>query len=173
MIIIITSGASFVRSAVARHRINETSSQTLVLDSRTYMCSLGPLAVVPPREHCKFQHADICNLPESGKVFTEFLPRKIMQLATEIQVERLIDGPVTFIETNDVDTYSQLEAARQCWRNLDDKVEKALGSAPILTQKEVHGDLHGTDDLFTEIRPYAPSSPYSASKATGVLKVLK
>lgn len=161
MKIIINSGAGCMGSAVVRHRINETNSQTLVRDSLTYVGNLESLATMTLIERCKFEQIDICKRPEPGRFFAEYQPGMMIHLATEIQVKRSIDDQVTFIETNHVDTFTLLETAVQCWQNLDDAAKKVLGSYPI-SADEVHGDPHGTNGLFTEfcfMRPVALTQP--------------
>ena len=108
---------------------------------------------------------DICDRAGLDKVFAEFQPDAVMHLAAESHVDRSIDGPADFIETNIVGTYTLLEAARSYWQGLPTERKAAFRFHHISTD-EVYGDLHGTDDLFTETTPYAPSSPYSASKAS-------
>jgi dTDP-glucose 4,6-dehydratase len=165
MRIIVTGGAGFIGSAVVRHIINNTQDEILVLDSLTYAGNLESLDTITSSDRYKFEHVDICNRQGLDRVFTEFQPDVVMHLAAESHVDRSIDGPATFIETNIVGTYTLLEAARQYWLALDDAAKKAFRFHHISTD-EVYGDLHGTEDLFTETTPYAPSSPYSASKAS-------
>lgn len=165
MKIIVTGGAGFIGSAVARHIINDTSDETLVVDSLTYAGNLGSLKEIADNARFKFEHTDICNRAELDRIFNEFKPDAVMHLAAESHVDRSIDGPAAFIETNIVGTYTLLEAARQYWNTLGAEAKKAFRFHHISTD-EVYGDLHGTDDLFTETTPYAPSSPYSASKAS-------
>ncbi|MGO4743602.1 dTDP-glucose 4,6-dehydratase [Serratia quinivorans] len=165
MKIIVTGGAGFIGSAVARHIISDTSDEILVLDSLTYAGNLESLTVIADNARFNFEHADICDRAALDRIFNEFKPDAVMHLAAESHVDRSIDGPAAFIETNIVGTYTLLEAARQYWNTLDTEAKKAFRFHHISTD-EVYGDLHGTDDLFTETTPYAPSSPYSASKAS-------
>lgn len=165
MKIIITGGAGFIGSAVARHIINETQDKVLVLDSLTYAGNLESLNTVATSKRYKFEHADICNGAELDRVFAEYQPDAVMHLAAESHVDRSIDAPAAFIETNIVGTYTLLEATRKYWQTLDHAPKAAFRFHHISTD-EVYGDLHGADDLFTETTPYAPSSPYSASKAS-------
>lgn len=164
MKIIVTGGAGFIGSAVARHIINDTNDQVLVLDSLTYAGNPESLVSITGNERYSFEQVDICNRQELDRVFCAFKPDAIMHLAAESHVDRSIDGPAAFIETNIVGTYTLLEAARQYWSGLDAQAKQGFRFHHISTD-EVYGDLHGTDDLFTETTPYSPSSPYSASKA--------
>ncbi|GAB7209002.1 dTDP-glucose 4,6-dehydratase [Dickeya oryzae] len=111
-----------------------------------------------------FEKVNICDRVALDRVFTTFQPDAVMHLAAESHVDRSIDGPSAFIETNITGTYTLLEAARQYWSALP-QARKAAFRFHHISTDEVYGDLHGTDDLFTETTPYAPSSPYSASKA--------
>ena len=164
MKIIVTGGAGFIGSAVARHIINDTADHILVLDSLTYAGNLESLAPIADSDRYSFEQVDICDRQALDRVFAAFQPDAVMHLAAESHVDRSIDGPAAFIETNIVGTYTLLEAARQYWHALDADRKQAFRFHHISTD-EVYGDLHGTDDLFTETTPYAPSSPYSASKA--------
>ncbi|MFC0229289.1 dTDP-glucose 4,6-dehydratase [Serratia aquatilis] len=165
MKIIVTGGAGFIGSAVARHIISDTQDEVMVVDSLTYAGNLESLKSIADNTRFKFEHADICNRHELDRIFSEFKPDAVMHLAAESHVDRSIDGPAAFIETNIVGTYTLLEAARQYWNTLEAEAKAAFRFHHISTD-EVYGDLHGTDDLFTETTPYAPSSPYSASKAS-------
>ncbi|CAI1045024.1 dTDP-glucose 4,6-dehydratase 2 [Serratia marcescens] len=164
MKIIVTGGAGFIGSAVARHIINDTADHILVLDSLTYAGNLESLAPIADSDRYTFEQVDICDRQALDRVFAAFQPDAVMHLAAESHVDRSIDGPAAFIETNIVGTYTLLEAARQYWHALDAERKQAFRFHHISTD-EVYGDLHGTDDLFTETTSYAPSSPYSASKA--------
>ncbi|APS35968.1 MULTISPECIES: dTDP-glucose 4,6-dehydratase [Serratia] len=164
MKIIVTGGAGFIGSAVTRHIINKTMDQVLVLDSLTYAGNLESLKPVAGSDRFSFEPVDICNRSELDRVFADFKPDAVMHLAAESHVDRSIDGPTAFIETNIVGTYTLLEAARQYWHTLPETAKKAFRFHHISTD-EVYGDLYGTEDLFTETTPYGPSSPYSASKA--------
>lgn len=165
MNILVTGGAGFIGSAVARHIINDTSDEIIVVDSLTYAGNLESLKTIADSERFKFEHVDICHRSELDRVFAEFKPDAVMHLAAESHVDRSIDGPAAFVETNIVGTYTLLEAARSYWNTLESDAKAAFRFHHISTD-EVYGDLHGTDDLFTETTPYAPSSPYSASKAS-------
>ena len=116
-------------------------------------------------KHFKFEKVDICDKTELDRVFAEFKPTHVMHLAAESHVDRSIDGPGEFIQTNIVGTYTLLEAARKYYNTLDDEAKKTFKFHHISTD-EVYGDLEGPEDFFRETTPYAPSSPYSASKAS-------
>ena len=165
MKILVTGGAGFIGSAVIRHIIGNTADSVLNLDKLTYAGNLESLVEVKDNERYAFEHVDICNRAELDRVFREHQPDAVMHLAAESHVDRSIDGPAAFIETNIVGTYTLLEAARQYWQSLNDRRKPAFRFHHISTD-EVYGDLEGPEDLFTETTPYAPSSPYSASKAS-------
>lgn len=166
--ILVTGGAGFIGSAVVRHIIEATQDSVLVLDKLTYAGNLESLSVVADNPRYSFEQVDICDRAALDRVFAEYQPDVVMHLAAESHVDRSIDGPAAFIETNVVGTYTMLEAARhywQHWQPLDAKKKQSFRFHHISTD-EVYGDLYGTDDLFTETTPYSPSSPYSASKAS-------
>ena len=163
--ILVTGGAGFIGSAVVRHIINHTADSVVVVDKLTYAGNLASLAPVADDERFAFEQVDICDRPALDRVFAQYRPDVVMHLAAESHVDRSIDGPAAFIETNIVGTYTLLEAARAWWSTLDDAGKAAFRFHHISTD-EVYGDLHSTDDFFTETTPYAPSSPYSASKAS-------
>lgn len=165
MNILVTGGAGFIGSAVVRNIIENTKDEVIIVDSLTYAGNLESLNTVDQDNRYHFEKVDICNRAELDRVFTLYQPDAVMHLAAESHVDRSIDGPAAFIETNIVGTYTLLEAARSYWNGLDTDKKQAFRFHHISTD-EVYGDLHGTDDLFTETTPYAPSSPYSASKAS-------
>ncbi|TOG57351.1 dTDP-glucose 4,6-dehydratase, partial [Vibrio parahaemolyticus] len=160
-----TGGAGFIGSAVIRHIIRDTQDTVINLDKLTYAGNLESLAEVSDSERYHFEHVDICQREVLDRVFVEHQPDLVMHLAAESHVDRSIDGPAAFIETNVMGTYHLLESARQYWSTLDETRKAAFRFHHISTD-EVYGDLEGTDDLFTETTSYAPSSPYSASKAS-------
>nr|WP_314488398.1 dTDP-glucose 4,6-dehydratase [uncultured Kingella sp.] len=165
MKILVTGGAGFIGSAVVRHIINNTQDSVINLDKLTYAGNLDSIASVADNERYAFVQADICDRAALDKIFTEHQPDAIMHLAAESHVDRSIDSAGEFIQTNIVGTFTLLEAARAYYQTLPENRRAAFRFHHISTD-EVYGDLHGTDDLFTETTPYAPSSPYSASKAS-------
>jgi len=172
MKLLITGGAGFIGSAVIRHIIQTTEDEVVNLDKLTYAGNLESLAEVSGSERYVFEQVDICNRAEVDRVIAQYQPDAIMHLAAESHVDRSIDGPADFIETNIVGTYTLLEASRQYWQVLNGD-KKANFRFHHISTDEVYGDLPHpaeVDDaeqhLFTETTPYAPSSPYSASKAS-------
>lgn len=163
--LLVTGGAGFIGSAVVRHIINNTGDSVVNVDKLTYAGNLESVKELSANNRYVFEHADICSAASMAELFDKHQPDAVMHLAAESHVDRSIDGPAAFVETNIVGTYILLEAARNYWRNLPDNRKDAFRFHHISTD-EVYGDLHGTDDLFTETTPYAPSSPYSASKAS-------
>lgn len=165
---LITGGAGFIGSAVIRELIHNTGHRVVNVDKLTYAGNLESLESISDSERYTFVQADICDAPAMQHLFEQHQPDVVMHLAAESHVDRSIDGPAAFIQTNVVGTAVLLEAARAYWKDLQqqdaDKAE-AFRFHHISTD-EVYGDLKGTDDLFTEDTHYAPSSPYSASKAS-------
>ena len=164
MKILVTGGAGFIGSAVIRHIIKNTQDSIINVDKLTYAGNLESLIEVSDSGRYVFEHVDICNRNEIDRVFLEHKPDAVMHLAAESHVDRSIDGPAEFIETNIVGTYTLLEATRQYWLTLGEQNKSTFRFHHISTD-EVYGDLEGTTDLFTETTSYEPSSPYSASKA--------
>ncbi|MCF7355398.1 dTDP-glucose 4,6-dehydratase [Vibrio sp. CK2-1] len=165
MKILITGGAGFIGSAVIRNIIKNTNDSIVNVDKLTYAGNLESLHSVENNDRYTFEHVDICNRSELDRIFSTHQPDAVMHLAAESHVDRSIDGPAEFIHTNILGTYNILEASRQYWSQLD-KQHKPLFRFHHISTDEVYGDLEGPEDLFTETTPYAPSSPYSASKAS-------
>ncbi|QCR84841.1 dTDP-glucose 4,6-dehydratase [Moraxella osloensis] len=163
--ILVTGGAGFIGSAVIRYLINETNNNVLNIDKLTYAGNLESLASVNDNPRYHFLHADICDKVAMTKAFDDFEPDIVMHLAAESHVDRSIDGPMDFIQTNIIGTYTLLEVARNYWQNLTEDKKSRFKFHHISTD-EVYGDLEATEDLFTEETSYSPSSPYSASKAS-------
>jgi dTDP-glucose 4,6-dehydratase len=162
--ILITGGAGFIGSAVIRHLINHTEYHVVNVDKLTYAGNLESLADVSGNSRYAFEKVDITDRESLNRVFEQHQPNAIMHLAAESHVDRSIDGPGDFIHTNVVGTYTLLEATRSYWSQLSEP-KKADFRFHHVSTDEVYGDLHSTDDLFRETTPYAPSSPYSATKA--------
>ena len=165
MNLLLTGGAGFIGSAVIRHIIRHTRDSVINLDKLTYAGNLESLAEVSGSPRYTFEQVDICNRAELDRVFAQHQPDCVMHLAAESHVDRSIDSAGEFIQTNIVGTFNLLEAARAYWLGLPENRRSVFRFHHISTD-EVYGDLHGTSDLFTETTPYAPSSPYSASKAS-------
>lgn len=165
MKILVTGGAGFIGSAVIRHIVQNTNNQILNIDKLTYAGNLESLKEIDQHPNYEFKQIDICDTEQITAAINVFQPNAIMHLAAESHVDRSIDGPAAFIQTNIVGTYTLLEAARKYWMGLDAEAQQNFRFHHISTD-EVYGDLEGTTDLFTETTSYAPSSPYSASKAS-------
>jgi dTDP-glucose 4,6-dehydratase len=163
MRVLITGGAGFIGSAVARRFIAESMDEILVFDKLTYAGNLNSLAPIAQDPRYSFRQADICDRAAVAKALADFQPDVLMHLAAESHVDRSIDGPAAFIETNVVGTFTLLDAALEYWRALPKEKAAAFRFQHISTD-EVFGTL-GADGLFREDTPYAPNSPYSASKA--------
>lgn len=165
MKILVTGGAGFIGSAVIRHLIQNTDDVVINVDKLTYAGNLDSLKSVSGNSRYHFEQVDICDREKMQEVFDKHTPDAIMHLAAESHVDRSIDGPSTFIETNIIGTYTLLEVSRTYWSNLSGDKKEAFRFHHISTD-EVYGDLEGPEDFFLETTPYAPSSPYSASKAS-------
>ncbi|WP_288365926.1 dTDP-glucose 4,6-dehydratase [uncultured Marinobacter sp.] len=191
MKLLVTGGAGFIGSAVIRHLIRNTGHEVVNLDKLTYAGNLESLAETVRSERYRFEQADICNRAETDRILAQHQPDVIMHLAAESHVDRSIDGPAEFIQTNIVGTYTLLEATRHYWQALEGE-NKANFRFHHISTDEVYGDLGELPSpqeennhpvgrisaatrhvirqpnlpLFTETTPYNPSSPYSASKAS-------
>ncbi|MBP2156590.1 dTDP-glucose 4,6-dehydratase [Erwinia rhapontici] len=174
MKILVTGGAGFIGSAVVRHIITQTTDSVVNVDKLTYAGNPESVVGVSNDARYAFVQADICDKDAISAIFNEHQPDAVMHLAAESHVDRSISGPADFIETNIVGTYIMLEAARSYWSGLDSTRKTAFRFHHISTD-EVYGDLPHPDEmndnsaalpLFTETTAYAPSSPYSASKAS-------
>lgn len=164
MKLLITGGAGFIGSAVIRHLIRSTDHCVVNLDKLTYAANLDSLGSVQNDPRYAFVRADITDRAALDSILLQHQPTAIMHLAAESHVDRSIDVPADFIQTNIVGTYTLLEAVRAYWNRLAGAKQEAFRFLHISTD-EVYGDLGATADLFTEESAYAPSSPYSASKA--------
>lgn len=171
MKILVTGGAGFIGSAVIRHIIQNTQDSVINVDKLTYAGNLESLTCIADNSRYAFEQADICNRSQLDRIFAKYQPDAVMHLAAESHVDRSITAPVDFIQTNVVGTYILLEAAREHWSALQGDRKMAFRFHHISTD-EVYGDLphpnemKGKLPLFTEQTTYAPSSPYSASKAS-------
>lgn len=161
--ILVTGGAGFIGSAVARHLISETEHEVLVLDKLTYAGNLDSLEPIANHPRYSFVQADILDAAKMREVISSYRPDIIMHLAAESHVDRSIDGPGEFIKTNVVGTYTLLQAALAHWQSLPSPEKEAFRFHHISTD-EVFGSL-GDEGYFTETTAYDPRSPYSASKA--------
>ena len=159
MKIIVTGGAGFIGSAVIRHLIKDTNHSVVCLDKLTYAGNLETLKEVSNNNRYSFEQADICDRNSIEEIFNKHQPDAIMHLAAESHVDRSIDGPAEFIQTNLVGTFTLLDVSRNYAKNKPDFRFHHIST------DEVYGDLPLDDSLFTEKTPYNPSSPYSASKA--------
>ncbi len=162
--ILVTGGAGFIGSAVVRHLIQHTNFSLVNVDKLTYAGNLASLDSVAKSDRYVLERADICNLDQMSDLFIKHEPDAVMHLAAESHVDRSIASPDNFIRTNLVGTYSMLEAARRYWQCMGEFNKQKFRFHHISTD-EVYGDLEGSEGLFREDTPYAPSSPYSASKA--------
>ena len=163
MKILITGGAGFIGSAVVRQYITETDATVVNVDKLTYAGNLESVAEVADSARYHFEKVDICDAPALQQLFERYRPDAVMHLAAESHVDRSIDGPAQFIDTNILGTYTLLEAARNYWQTLPDAAQTHFRFHHISTD-EVYGTL-GPEGYFTEETPYQPNSPYSASKA--------
>ena len=162
--ILVTGGAGFIGSAVVRYLIEQTEHEVVNVDKLTYAGNQASLAKINDCPRYVFEHADICDYTRVIDLFKSHQPDAVMHLAAETHVDRSIEAPAEFIQSNIVGTFYLLEAARLYYQGLDD-LRKSVFRFHHISTDEVYGDLEGSKDLFLEETPYAPSSPYSASKA--------
>jgi len=164
MRVVVTGGAGFIGSAVIRHAIRSMDIEIINVDKLTYAGNLESLNEVSNNSRYKFEQVDIVNRKEVERVFHQYQPDAVMHLAAESHVDRSIDGPAAFIETNILGTYTLLEASRDYWKSLSSDKQKLFRFHHVSTD-EVYGSL-GSEGFFKEDTPYSPNSPYSASKAS-------
>ncbi len=163
--ILITGGAGFIGSALIRHIINNTKHTVVNVDKLTYSGNLQSLESIEVSKNYIFEQVDICNKNELLRVFRKNQPDIVMHLAAESHVDRSIDEPGDFIQTNIVGTFTLLEQSKNYWKSLEGNKKENFRFLYVSTD-EVYGDLAGTKSFFTEKSNYRPSSPYSASKAS-------
>jgi len=163
--IFVTGGAGFIGSALVRHIISETNHKVINVDKLSYSGNLQSLSSIKDSKSYFFEQIDICKQRELSNLFQEYKPDLIIHLAAESHVDRSIDSPKKFIETNIMGTFNLLEETKNYWRLLKGSKKDNFRFLHVSTD-EVYGDLEETKDLFSEDTPYDPSSPYSASKAS-------
>ncbi len=162
--ILVTGGAGFIGSALCRHIIRHTGDSLCIVDKLTYAGNLESLEEIAGDPRYRFEQADICDREAMARVFTCFRPEIVMHLAAESHVDRSIDSPGIFLKTNIDGTYALLETARRFCSGLGE-TEKSAFRLHHVSSDEVYGDLKRAGEYCRESTPYAPSSPYSASKA--------
>ncbi|MDH3579115.1 MAG: dTDP-glucose 4,6-dehydratase [Hyphomicrobiales bacterium] len=164
MRVLITGGSGFIGSAVIRHITGSQGAHVFNVDKLTYAAMPEALEDAANSELYGFSRTDICNASALDRVFAEFEPDAVMHLAAESHVDRSIDGPADFMQTNFIGTYTLLEAALRYWSGLSGARQQAFRFHHVSTD-EVYGSLDFDDPAFTEQTPYSPRSPYAASKA--------
>jgi dTDP-glucose 4,6-dehydratase len=165
MWILVTGGAGVIGSALVRKLLLDPKLSVVNVDKLTYSGNLDSLPEMPNKNRYAFENADICDAVAMSRIFKKYTPRFVMHLAAESHVDRSIDAPDDFIRTNIIGTYTLLEASKNYLASLSAE-ECARFRFHHISTDEVYGDLDGTVDLFVETTAYAPSSPYSASKAS-------
>ena len=163
--ILITGGAGFIGSALVRNIIQKTEHSVINVDKLTYSGNLQSLESIEESKNYTFEQVDICDEKELHRVFKENQPDIVMHLAAESHVDRSIDGPGDFIQTNIVGTFNLLEQSKNYWQSLEGDKKENFRFLHVSTD-EVYGDLAATANFFSEDSAYSPSSPYSASKAS-------
>jgi len=163
--IIVTGGSGFIGSALIRYIIQNTDHTVVNIDKLTYAGNTASLISIEDSQRYTFENIDICDAKKIRDAFDKYQPDLIIHLAAESHVDRSINSPRNFIDTNIIGTYTLLEISRMYWKSLDAKKRKFFRFHHVSTD-EVYGDLGRTDDLFDEESRYEPSSPYSASKAS-------
>ena len=163
--VLVTGGAGFIGSALIRHVISHTEYKVINIDKLTYSGNLESLKSIELNQKYFFEKIDICDENSIKTLLLKNKPDALIHLAAESHVDRSIDGPADFVQTNIVGTFTLLEQAKHYWQSLKGIKKENFRFLHVSTD-EVYGDLDQTDDLFTEDTPYNPSSPYSASKAS-------
>jgi len=164
--ILVTGGAGFIGSALIRHIIKDTQHKVVNIDKLTYCGNLQSLKLIEESNNYIFEQMDICQTDKIKKIFEKYRPDIVIHLAASTHVDRSIDAPDEFIQTNIFGTYTLLEQARNYWSGLKNGIKKDSFRFHHVSTDEVYGDLNQSNELFTEQTPYDPSSPYSASKAS-------
>jgi dTDP-glucose 4,6-dehydratase len=163
--ILVTGGAGFIGSALIRNIISNTNHSVVNIDKLTYAGNLESLSSVESSDRYSFELADICDSNKINNIFEKHQPDLIIHLAAESHVDKSINTPSEFMQTNIFGTYVLLEQSRMYWGSVETNKKEKFRFLHVSTD-EVYGDLEGANDLFTETTRYAPSSPYSATKAS-------
>lgn len=163
--ILITGGAGFIGSAVIRHIINHTEDYVINLDKLTYAANLKSLESISQNERYFFEKVDICDRQALDRIFKQYQPNVVLHLAAESHVDRSINEPTNFIESNIIGTFNLLESSRYYWNALPEELKCRFRFLHVSTD-EVYGELPKNDMFFNELSPYTPNNPYSASKAS-------